>query len=348
MVPIGMGHNDKRIESLGGMTAATARAAGRQADIAVVTGLTETTVRRNLNDAHGKTLVRNVFVEHWPADNNEHELDSEELGEMTAAAARNDDRQADIAAVTGLTEATVRRRLNDVSHGKTLVRNLFEDDWPNDHEADIDALGDMTAADARTENRGVEIAEATNLTEATVRRRLNDAHGNTLVRNVFEDHWPNDEAGQGEGEGEDDEPESHNATGLQGRADHRKMQKSLVDLGSLRRLHVRTNYSIGAGFKPDVLWFRLNPSEHQNAAPIAAFEIEFGSAQAIAKSLASLKHAFDLGTQNLFLILPSNRVEGAKLRLRGAFHEIAESISVLPIENTIELSLVELADRLRF
>jgi len=95
-----------------------------------------------------------------------------------------------------------------------------------------------------------------------------------------------------------------------------------------------------------VLWFRLNPSEHSNAAPIAAFEIEFGSAQAIAKSLSSLKHAFDLGTQNLFLILPSGRVNGAKERLGGAFHEIAESIAVLPIEDTIRLGLVELANQL--
>jgi hypothetical protein len=95
------------------------------------------------------------------------------------------------------------------------------------------------------------------------------------------------------------------------------MQQSLVELGDLRRFHVRTNHPIGAGFKPDVLWFRLNPSEHTNAAPIAAFEIEFGSAQAIAKSLSSLKHAFDLGTQKLFLILPSDRVDGAKLRFGG-------------------------------
>lgn len=124
------------------------------------------------------------------------------------------------------------------------------------------------------------------------------------------------------------------------------MQQNLADLGELRRLHVRTNHAIGAGFMPDVLWFRLDPSEHKNAAPIAAFEIEFGSAQAIAKSLSSLKHAFDLGTHKLFLILPSGRVTGAKQRLGGAFHEIADSISVLPIESTLGMTLVELARHL--
>lgn len=130
--------------------------------------------------------------------------------------------------------------------------------------------------------------------------------------------------------------------GTQGRPDHKKLQNSLIELGTLRGYHVKTNYSIGAGFKPDVLWYRLNPDEHK-AAPIKVFEIEFGSAQAIAKSLSSLKHAFDLGAQELFLILPSDRVSGASLRLGGAFHEIARSIRVLPVEKALPLNSMELA-----
>ncbi len=134
---------------------------------------------------------------------------------------------------------------------------------------------------------------------------------------------------------------------LQGRPEHQQMQKNLADLGILKNYQLRTNYDIGAGFKPDVLWFRLDPSKHSNAAPIAVFEIEFGSAQAIAKSMASLKHAFDLGTHKLFLILPSGRVDVAKLRLNGAFHEIAEAINVLPIEDMIGKTSLELARYLR-
>jgi len=83
-----------------------------------------------------------------------------------------------------------------------------------------------------------------------------------------------------------------------------------------------------------------------NAAPIAAFEVEFGSAQAIAKSLASLKHAFDLASQNLYLILPAARVDGAKLRLNGAFHEIAKAIQILPIETMSNMAFPQLAKRL--
>jgi hypothetical protein len=232
------------------------------------------------------------------------------------------------------------------------VADDADDKEERDEEVDTDALGQMTVAVARAEIREADIATVTGLSEEEVREALENVHGKTLVRNVFDEHWPSEEELPSEEEREREE------VGLQGRPEHRKMQKSLVDLGSLRRFHVRTNHAIGAGFKPDVLWFRLNPEEHVNAAPVAVFEIEFGSAQAIAKSLSSLKHAFDLGAHNLFLILPSSRVDGAKLRLGGtahklaeamlggAFHEIADALTVLPIEDTIELNFVELANRI--
>jgi len=114
------------------------------------------------------------------------------LGEMTSAAARADNRGAEIAEVTGLSEATVRRRLKD-AHGKTLVRNVFEGRWPSDNagdEMDADALGEMTAAAARAGDREAQIANVTGLVEGLVRRRLEEAHGNTLVRNVFAERWP--------------------------------------------------------------------------------------------------------------------------------------------------------------
>lgn len=287
------------------------------------------------------------------------------LGAMTTLSARFEEYEAKIAKVTGLTEARVRRQLAK-AHGKTLVRNVFRDSWPSQddrhapHRVDADALGAITAATACSEEREAEIAELTGLTEARVRRQLAKMHGKTLVRNVFYDSWPNDDE-EGARPGADERSKTRGRTmpvdqgasnddesehSLQGRPDHQRMQKNLVDLGGLTRHHVRTNHPIGAGFKPDVLWYRLDPSEHANAAPIAAFEIEFGSAQAIAKSLSSLKHAFDLGTHRLFLILPSRRVDGARLRLRGAFHEIAEALTVLPIEDAIRLGLVELAKRL--
>lgn len=142
------------------------------------------------------------------------------------------------------------------------------------------------------------------------------------------------------------EPSPSAPLSLQGRPEHQEMQQKLVVLGKLMKYHVRTNYKIGAGFKPDVLWFRLDPSKHSNAAPIAVYEVEFGSAQSIAKSMASLKHAFDLGTNKLFLIVPAKGVDKAKLRLDGAFHEIAKAIEVLPIEKMIGLTSDKLAQYL--
>jgi hypothetical protein len=113
------------------------------------------------------------------------------LGALTAAAAREDDKAGAIAEATGLSETTVRRRLED-AHGKTFVRNVFEREWPTEDGDDVESLGDTTTAAAREDNKARAIAEATGLSEAGVRRRLEAAHGKTLVRNVFEHEWPGD------------------------------------------------------------------------------------------------------------------------------------------------------------
>ncbi|WP_437570340.1 SIR2 family NAD-dependent protein deacylase [Sorangium sp. So ce542] len=230
-----MGRKEKHrlIDALGELTAAAARADDRAADIAKVTGLSEATVRRRLEDvSHGKKLVRNVFEDRWPSDDDEgeagKEVDAEALGELTAAAARADDRAADIAKVTGLSEATVRRRLEDVSHGRKLVRNVFEDRWPSDDdegeagkEVDAEALGELTAAAARADDRAADIAKVTGLSEATVRRRLEDvSHGRKLVRNVFEDRWPSDDD-EGEAGKEVDAEALGELTAAAARADDR-------------------------------------------------------------------------------------------------------------------------------
>jgi hypothetical protein len=334
---------------IGDRTVAAAREENLAPEIAAIVGFRVSRVRRRLKDAHGSKLVRNAFDDVWPQDDgDEDEYDA--LGDTTVAAARDEGLASQIAAATGLRTAAVRRHL-ERAHGRSLVRNAFDEDWPTELDDteevespdDLEALGEMTVAAAREYIRRV--AEVTGLRASDVRRQLGRVHGKTLLRNVFPEHWANGTVDAAE----DDAPESTDdiEVRLQGRPKHRAMQQALVDLGELKKYHVRTNYPIGAGFKPDVLWFRLNPSEHPNAAPIAAFEVEFGSAQAIAKSLASLKHAYDLAAQNLYLILPSTRVESAKLRLQGAFHEIAESIRVLPIESTVNLSFPDLAKRLR-
>jgi hypothetical protein len=338
------------VDELGDATVAVARDENLAPEIAPVLGLRVKRVRRVLESVHGSTLVRNAFADVWPDEDEATASDeAEDLGDATVAAAREEGLASQIAKLTGLRTSDVRAELEQ-AHGRSLVRNVFEEDWPNavagddiESDDDLEALGEFTVAEARRFVR--EIAQMTRLRPSQVRRVLDATHGKTLLRNAFPEHWAN-EAGYGSDDKEPDNDDEPETARLQGRPIHRAMQLTLVELGKLKGYQVRTNHSIGAGFKPDVLWYRLNPTEHANAAPIAAFEVELGSAQAIAKSLASLKHAYDLAAQNLYLILPGSRVENAKLRLKGAFHEIAQSISVLAIEATSKLTFPQLAKRL--
>src|SRR5262249_48362614 len=91
-------------------------------------------------------------------------------------------------------EVTVRKRLEE-AHGRTILRNLFEDRWPQQDE-NVETVGNMTAATARDGDFLGVIARFAGLSEGTVRRRLDDAHGKTLVRNIFEKVWSVDEVEQ--------------------------------------------------------------------------------------------------------------------------------------------------------
>ncbi len=124
--------------------------------------------------------------------------------------------------------------------------------------------------------------------------------------------------------------------GFQGRAEHQQLQDALCQLGQIRGLIVKTNCSIGGGFRPDVLWYKLSPDEHPQAGAHAVFEIEFGEAAALSKSLASLKHAHDLwGGVKLYLFVPKRnrpRVDSRLGMVSGAFHEIRKHLTVISTE----------------
>ena len=195
---------DPDADDLADITVAAARDNELEAEIADITGLTEATVRRRLRETNGHTLVRNCFARHWPDDDEDDEddedgeldLDADELGDLTVSHAWENDLEPDIATVTGLTEATVERRL-DRANGNMLVRNCFAQRWPDSDEDDNEdvgwELGDVTVTAARERELEAEIADITGLTEATVERRLRETNGNTLVRNCFARHWPDDE-----------------------------------------------------------------------------------------------------------------------------------------------------------
>ena len=100
-------------------------------DIARFTALSKASVRASLDQEHGKTLIRNAFATCWPSL-------EDEVGNLTVAQARDFDAEERVAQITGLNAVTVTRRMNNV-HGKTLVKNLFSDDWPDVAEDDSSA-----------------------------------------------------------------------------------------------------------------------------------------------------------------------------------------------------------------
>ncbi len=76
-----------------------------------------------------------------------------------------------------------------------LVDSLFDDDdflGEDGFQSEFDSVGDLTVKTAIACGVGVEevIHEVTGLSSAQVKKRLMAAPGNTHVRNVFLDHWP--------------------------------------------------------------------------------------------------------------------------------------------------------------
>ncbi len=174
-----------------------------------ITGMLEAAVRSALEMCHGRTQVRNALHPLWPTA-------PRQLGSLRVKAARECGLHPEIAKVTGLSERTVIKRLAGV-HGATTIARLFEREWPSEAD-DEDAvkntrygvdddddraadgqtrrelpmpLGDRSVADVRGEENAVElIAEVTGFRPTTVRRRLDELHGRTLVRNAFDQSWP--------------------------------------------------------------------------------------------------------------------------------------------------------------
>ncbi len=118
---------------------------------------------------------------------------------------------------------------------------------------------------------------------------------------------------------------------FQGGPDHQDMQRRLYELGRTREFVVRTNRDIGGGHRPDVLWYKLDPDTREGVQPHYVFEIELGPA--IQKSLATLKHAYDLGNADLFLLVPERKRRIVQAKVDGAFHEILKKLKIFSVED---------------
>ncbi len=124
------------------------------------------------------------------------------IGKYTVAQVRDDPRLTDsVRKITGLSEAATRKRLAEAA-GNMHVRRLFGDVWP----ASASALAERTAAFAREYGFHRELRRITGATQQLVSRRLNEAVGKTLLRNVFEDLWPDDDNAD-QDDPEEDDPE---------------------------------------------------------------------------------------------------------------------------------------------
>lgn len=111
------------LQAYGELSAAQARQLDLYDEIQGLTGLSKREVRKKLDEAHGRTHLRNVFGERWPTPFGE-------LCRMTATMALGLEREERLAEITGLSARQVRARLQKV-RGNTLVPNVFTDRWPD-------------------------------------------------------------------------------------------------------------------------------------------------------------------------------------------------------------------------
>ena len=186
--------------------------------LADVTGLSMQTVRRRLREEHGNTLVRNAFWRHWPRD-------VEKLEKITLARARDAGLEREIADKTGLSERTVRRRLE--KGGKTFVEKEFpelhdqdesdeefdDDDPEQDYDGDsdddddddtttlveateVELLGATRVVSARSTSMTSWLAHLVAWPEKKMRNVLKKTHGRKLLVNLLGDVLP-DDLGQG-------------------------------------------------------------------------------------------------------------------------------------------------------
>lgn len=300
-----------QLKKLGSMTVATANADYQNVmAIRALIGLSGYRINKVFADTHGKTLVRNALTKWWPT--------AATIGRWTVKYARSLELADEISEITGLSLGTVRARLQK-EHGARLIAGVFAKYWPESADGEIPLTVHRSNAKGATVDVDIDAA----------------------------DDSPHEEDDEGSDEVVDEDAErvQSGEFGLQGGPDHRAIQLMLCQIGKIKEFHIRTNYGIGAGVKPDVLWYKLEPEKSGGAALVA--EIERGTAAALQKSLASLKHAHDrYPGARLRLIVPKTRISAVELRLGGMFHEIQGSLQTHAIEECKDLDMYSLASKL--
>lgn len=165
------------------MSVETARRERRANDIATLTGLSVAAVRGRLTRAHGRTLLRNAFVDVWPAA-------LEEIGQLPATKTASDAALvAELAKLLQTSPARVRTTLDSAKRGADTKSTLAAL-WAKDSKRTLDQLGSMRTQEARLFGLASQIADAIGAPTKDVRKRLDRAHGLSLVGSVFAGLWP--------------------------------------------------------------------------------------------------------------------------------------------------------------
>lgn len=116
------------------------------------------------------------------------------------------------------------------------------------------------------------------------------------------------------------------------RSRHEQAKKLLLDIGRLRRFVCEDEYPIDSG-RLDAVWKRV-----EKGVPTCAFEVQIGGD--IYHALGKLKHAFDLWNSKIFLVIDQSSLPKVSELLAGTFHEIADQLKVVQLEDLERLQQV--------
>ncbi|MBE0415242.1 MAG: EVE domain-containing protein [Dehalococcoidia bacterium] len=110
---------------------------------------------------------------------------------------------------------------------------------------------------------------------------------------------------------------------------HDEIIAKLLEIGRLQKFLTEKEYDM-EGYRLDAVWRRV-----EKAVPTYVFEVHIGGD--LHRSLAKLKHAFDIWNSNIFLVASKEDRKNADRLLSGLFHEIRDRLRFIELEKVDEL-----------
>lgn len=110
---------------------------------------------------------------------------------------------------------------------------------------------------------------------------------------------------------------------------HDETIAKLLEIGRLQKFLTEKEYDM-EGYRLDAVWRRV-----EKAVPTYVFEVHIGGD--LPRSLAKLKHAFDIWNSNIFLVANKENRKNADRLLSGLFHEIRGRLKFIELEKVDEL-----------